>query len=366
MPPPEILDDEVWIALENRAGYKKFGAVLVAAAGVEFARMGDRGVLSRPGSWGPRSRTENAPDSRLLELPPAADGGRIGFRVAMAALAGADSSDWEVKGARTAAWVVQRIAEQGPVLVRPHRAGAALGGVPPRRDRQPFLAEQGAAGISGWGRRRGGVLHRQRGRVGDVPRAGGDGTRSFVLRVGTQWAPSEKRFWRLALALRWLFGPRRRCSGLEMQLILGHVVSLATLRRDFFAILHACYTFAQQVKGEQRVPVWPSVKEELRAFLALMPLLCAPLDLERRPRVQAIDASLRRFGVLESTWGTEACAAVGRWKERARFRGVNVSAEDPRERALGRADAGFPELPAQDLFQATWRVTASRRWKWWS
>lgn len=93
--------------------------------------------------------------------------------------------------------------------------------------------------------------------------------------------------------------------------------------------------------------------------------------------MKAIDASLRGFGVLESTWTLEACAAMGRWKEHARFRGINASAEDPRERALEKAiagmsptdahacaaEAGFPEVLARDLFQATWRVTTSRRWK---
>lgn len=40
------------------------------------------------------------------------------------------------------------------------------------------------------------------------------------LRDGSQCAPSTKRFWRLALALRWVSVLKRRCSGLEMQRIL--------------------------------------------------------------------------------------------------------------------------------------------------
>lgn len=113
----ENLDEEVWVALESRAGYKLQGAVLVNAVGAEFVRLGDRGVLRRRGEavavgvlGMEESREENGPDSRLLELPPAAVGGRADFRVATAATSVADGSDW----------VLQRIAEQRPGPVQGH------------------------------------------------------------------------------------------------------------------------------------------------------------------------------------------------------------------------------------------------------
>lgn len=68
----EDLDEEVWIALENRAGYKLHGAVLVNAAGAEFARLGDRGVLRRRGEavvvgllGTEEPRGESGPDLKL-------------------------------------------------------------------------------------------------------------------------------------------------------------------------------------------------------------------------------------------------------------------------------------------------------------
>lgn len=65
---PEAQEDEVWTALEARGGYKMHSAFLVRAAGVEFARLGDRGAVRRRGaavSVGLRS-TEEASE----ELPP--------------------------------------------------------------------------------------------------------------------------------------------------------------------------------------------------------------------------------------------------------------------------------------------------------
>lgn len=133
---------------------------------------------------------------------------------------------------------------------------------------------------------------------------------------------------------------------------------------------------AQQVKGEQQVPVWPSVREELRALLALLPRLDAPLETPWCDEVKTVDASLRGYGVLEASCLPGRCAEVGRWKERSRFRGANATAENPRERALGRAvtamqhaearalaiEVGFPEVPAADIFQSAWHVVTSRRW----
>lgn len=110
------------------------------------------------------------------------------------------------------------------------------------------------------------------------------------------------------LTIRWSLGPGRRCSALQMQRVLCHVAFLCTLRRDFFGILHACYGFAHQVGEARSVPLWPSVREELKAFLALLPLLCAPLELQWSGEVKAVDAPLRGFGILEASWGVELCA----------------------------------------------------------
>lgn len=120
-------DDEVWIALEARAGFKLHAAVLMRAAGHEFVRLGDRGVVRRRGKsiavgllgWEERP-DEVVPNTRLVELPTALDGGCVDFRQAVFATSGAGGSGWEVKGPRTASWVLQRISEQGPRPVHRH------------------------------------------------------------------------------------------------------------------------------------------------------------------------------------------------------------------------------------------------------
>lgn len=125
--PVEAADEEVWIALESRAGYKRLAAVLVRAAGVEFLHLGDRGVVRRRGEavavgllGTEEPQEEDAPDSRILEIPRASDGGRVDFRQAVAATSVSDGSSWAVKGPRTTDWVLQRIAEQGPGPVHRH------------------------------------------------------------------------------------------------------------------------------------------------------------------------------------------------------------------------------------------------------
>lgn len=78
-----------------------------------------------------------------------------------------------------------------------------------------------------------------------------------------------------------------------------------------FATLHGCYTFAHRVGEGQAVPLWPSVRQELRALLALLPLLYATLELPWSGEVKAVDASCRGFGIWEVSLGHEACAEVG-------------------------------------------------------
>lgn len=99
----------------------------------------------------------------------------------------------------------------------------------------------------------------------------------FTLQDGERWVLSEKKFWRLTLALRWISTLGRRCSGRQMQRILDHIVAAATLRREFLSIVHSCYAFAQKVGDHQMVPLWRSAREELRAVLAALPLRAAPL-----------------------------------------------------------------------------------------
>lgn len=98
--------------------------------------------------------------------------------------------------------------------------------------------------------------------------------------------------------------------------------------------------------------------------------------------------------MMRPRWLTRRCEAFACWRRHG-HQGVaprwaagrsapasvppmpRLTAEDPRERALERAAtamqleearacavwAGFPEVPASDPFQATWRVITSRRWK---
>ena len=73
-----------------------------------------------------------------------------------------------------------------------------------------------------------------------------------------------------------------------MECVVGHCTFLGLLRRESLAVFHTICRYIQRY-GEQFAPLWPSVRDELRAFRGLMPLLESELSLGWSPVLSAYE-----------------------------------------------------------------------------
>ena len=102
-------------------------------------------------------------------------------------------------------------------------------------------------------------------------------------------SPSVKRKNKIfALTLACL--KKGKCSGKEMEILLGHWAWLFMLCRSAFSIFHAAYRFVH-VARTRVFRLWSSARRELLCALASLPFLAAPLTLRQAPRLYAVDAS---------------------------------------------------------------------------
>ena len=155
------------------------------------------------------------------------------------------------------------------------------------------------------------------------------------------------------------------------------------------AVFHNTYKFIRRHYYEAAV-AWDSVIEELQAFAGLMIFLRSDWWRPWNELVCCSDASATGFGVCTSFWKKSEVAAVGRVKERSRFRRTqNHSARESsltsagfvRDELTGQWKAGeiesddflslsgwalvddFPEVPARFLRKDQWTPVRWGKWK---
>ena len=121
--------------------------------------------------------------------------------------------------------------------------------------------------------------------------------------------------------------------GREVEILVGHLTHLLTLRREMLSIFSSVYVFIRE-SYLRRQPLWGSVFLELRWIYALLPTITAELSLEWSPTVLCYDASPWGFGVVASDMTPSSTFALGRWSERSRFRGPGATQGSHRQRAL--------------------------------
>ena len=97
------------------------------------------------------------------------------------------------------------------------------------------------------------------------------------------------------------------------------------------SVFHTCYRFCR-VHYAEVAPLWPSVREEVRAWKGLMIFLL--WGRRWSELVTQSDASEQGRGVRTSFWTQSQVSAVGRIAERSRFR---FSGHSARESALSAA-----------------------------
>ncbi|CAK0822786.1 unnamed protein product [Prorocentrum cordatum] len=164
--------------------------------------------------------------------------------------------------------------------------------------------------------------------------AGGNDFIGFTLLGSSgEWRPKASRFWRSKLASDYLLEARPSITGQELERFVGHVTALFSLSPELLCLMEKVYVFIHE-SYTRRQPLWPSVHREVRWIRALLPLARASMRRPWSSRVFGYDASCWGFGVGSVRWEPGEVAAVGRVRERARFRGLLSVSEAPRSRAL--------------------------------
>ena len=148
---------------------------------------------------------------------------------------------------------------------------------------------------------------------------------------------SPERFHRVRQAMRGLL-QRRRVSGRAVEVVLGHATFCALANRRLLSVFHAVYKFIRRHYSESAV-LWPSVRDELRAFAGLMIFLQSDWSRPWNQLVTSTDASEQGYGLCTSWWPKNVVGAVGRVGERSRFK--RTGGHSARESALGAAGFEF-------------------------
>ena len=133
------------------------------------------------------------------------------------------------------------------------------------------------------------------------------------------WRLRPQKFWVLTRALEATQKQGFRCTGREVERLLGHIVHAFMLRRELLALLHATYGFVQ-ASYLVRQTLWHSVVLELGRCLALLPVVVAKLDRPWSERAFAFDASPWGIGDCEASWPVADVASCRGVRECWRFK----------------------------------------------
>ena len=126
---------------------------------------------------------------------------------------------------------------------------------------------------------------------------------------------TEKRYWKLDRGIAWLLR-RGRCTGIMLEVFLGHFVFAAMLVRSSLSCFHSCYRFVQAHYGED-ILMWSSVFCEIRTFKGLLPPLHCNWRSPWSGFVTFTDASEYGWGIVSGHLDPEVVARHGRVKERS-------------------------------------------------
>ena len=112
---------------------------------------------------------------------------------------------------------------------------------------------------------------------------------------------------------------RGRCTGIMLEVFLGHVVFAAMLVRPSLSCFHSCYRFVQAHYGEG-ASLWPSVIDEPKAFKGLLPMLHCDWGTPWSGFVTFTDTSEYGWGIVTGHLDPAVVARHGRVKERSRWK----------------------------------------------
>ncbi len=156
---------------------------------------------------------------------------------------------------------------------------------------------------------------------------GGEGAQvlGWFISSDGQLTPTQKRFWKVRLAIRGLV-KRGRATSKQVEKLLGHCCFLALARREGLSVFGQSYAFVHRFRSSHdEVPLWPSVRKELEMFDGILPLIRRDLTAEWSERVYAVDASEWGMGCTYSSIPYASVKQLGGFCERWRFKDPETS-----------------------------------------
>ncbi len=127
----------------------------------------------------------------------------------------------------------------------------------------------------------------------------------------------SRRVWRVHLAGRALCR-RRKVWGHAVEVWLGHATSIFRLAPHFLAIFDKIYRFVQTCR-DMKVPLWPSVRSEIRNASSLVWLAFTELGGDIVRSVDIGDSSQEGYALLTRECSSSQVLAATRFKEKWRF-----------------------------------------------
>jgi hypothetical protein len=96
-----------------------------------------------------------------------------------------------------------------------------------------------------------------------------------------------------------------------LEILVGHSTFCGLAQRLVLSVFDAVYKFIQ-VAGDERIPLWGTVRLELRAFAGLMLFMRGRWWHQWSDTVTSFDASLSGWGVTEAVYPREMVGRIGR------------------------------------------------------
>jgi len=145
--------------------------------------------------------------------------------------------------------------------------------------------------------------------------------------------PTSKRYWRLRALLKWALRRRTLC-GKQLEVILGHATFFAMINRCSLCVFNTVYKFIR-ASYERPQRLWQTCRDELAAFLGLMPLVVAEWKRGWSDTSLCYDSCDDGRGYCSREVGAHEAGRIGRTLERSRYRRV-YGGRAARESALRR------------------------------
>ena len=172
-----------------------------------------------------------------------------------------------------------------------------------------------------------------------------------------------EKWWMLLAATEWA-AEQPVLSVRALSRLIGIWAWRFTIFRELYSVLAEVYTFIAEKPLDSFCAPWPSVRQELRALVALAPICACPLDLAWSPTVLITDASEEGYGVVSTQACPDEIALETRFAEKrgwvtktdAAYTMGEIEAEDDAVPGVQRGAAPPQDLLAATLFSRPHRV----------